>query len=362
MIPTVDRARRIPGVSAVVCNYQGRDYLEECLRSVLAQEGVDEVVVVDDASTDGSTELVRERFPEVRVLRMAQNSGPCAARNAGMRAARWPFVLAVDNDAILEPGVARKLCAALEARPDCVAAQVRSVLHAEPGRVHYDGAAFHFVGLLSLRNFYRPLAEAEGSGVVEVDALVAICTLLDRDAVLAAGGYDEEFFYLAEDYELSLRLRLQGARLLAVEDALVRHRGGTAGLSFRGGGYPERRVFLHSRNRWRILAKLYSGRTLLAIAPALLLYESVWLLFVLRQGYLRAHLSGKRDFLRELPRLLRLRRGLAPLRRVRDRVLLVGGPLTFSPALVASGPARAAAGALDLLLRAWWWIARPLAG
>jgi GT2 family glycosyltransferase len=362
MIPRVAEARRIGGISAVVCNFQGEAYLEECLRSVLAQEGIDEVLLVDDASTDASVALVRERFPSVRVLELAENRGPCAARNAGMRAARHGFVLAVDNDAVLEPGVVQKLRAALEARPDCVAAQVRSVLADDPGRVHYDGASFHYVGLLSLRNFYRPVAESEGRGVVEVDALVAICVLVDRDAVLGAGGYDEDFFYLAEDYELSLRLRMQGARLLAVEDALVRHRGGTAGLSFRGGGYPERRVFLHSRNRWRVLAKLYSWRTLGVIAPALLLYEGVWLAFVLRQGFLRAHLAGKRAFLRELPRLLAARRGLARLRRVRDRELLVGGPLTFSPSLVASGPARAAAGALDLLLRAWWWIARPIAG
>ncbi len=362
MIPSMSEARRIEGISAVVCNFQGEAYLEECLRSVLSQEGIDEVLLVDDASTDGSVALVRERFPSVRVIRLAENRGPCAARNAGMRAARRRFVLAVDNDAVLEPDVVRKLRAALEARPDCVVAQVRSVLYDDPQRVHYDGASFHYVGLFALRNFYRPLAEARGEGVVEVDGLIAICALLDRDEVLSAGGYDEEFFYLAEDFELSLRLRILGFRLIAVEDARVRHRGGTAGLSFRGGGYPERRIFLHSKNRWRILAKLYSFRTLLAIAPGLLVYECAWLAFVLRQGFLRAHLAGKRAFFGELPRILAHRGGIARTRKVHDRDLLVGGPLTLSPALVDSGTSRTLARALDVVLRAWWWIARPLAG
>ena len=66
---------RIRGVSAVVCNYDGEDYLEDCLRSVLDQEGLDEVLVVDDASTDGSLALIRARFPEVRVVSMPRNSG-----------------------------------------------------------------------------------------------------------------------------------------------------------------------------------------------------------------------------------------------------------------------------------------------
>lgn len=320
-----------------MCNFQGEAYLEECLRSILSQQGIDEVLVVDDGSTDRSVALVRERFPSVRVLELQKNSGPCAARNAGMRAARHRFVLAVDNDAILEPGVLEKLRRALEARADCIVAQVRSVLADEPNRVHYDGGFFHYAGLLSLRNFYRPLEEAAGDGVVDADALIGICALLDRDVVLSTGGYDERFFYLGEDFELSLRLRILGHRLLSVEDALVRHRGGTSGLSFRGGAYPARRALLQSKNRWRILAKLYAARTLVAALPGILLYEIAWLVFVVTQGHLGAHLAGKRAFVAELPELLRTRRAIQRTRRVRDRDLLVGGPLTFSPSLVRSG-------------------------
>jgi len=343
----------------VVCNYNGADYIEDCLNSILPQAGVGEILVIDDASTDGSPELIRRTFPTVRVIELSSNGGPCVARNLGLRAARHSHVLAVDNDTLLRPDVLEKLRAALEADPAASISQVRSVLFDEPERVHYDGANFHFVGLLSLRNFYRPLAEAEGSGVIEAQALIGICALMDRDRVLAAGGYDEDFFYLAEDYELAYRLRLQGQRLLSVEDAIVLHRGGTEGLSFRGGGYPERRAYLHSINRWRILAKNYGTRTLLAIAPGLLLYETVWLLFVIKQGHLLQHLRGKRDFFRAWPVLMRSRAAIQAKRRLPDRQLLVGGPLTFSPSLVESGAARRCAAFLDFCLTAWWRLARP---
>jgi len=345
----------------VVCNYNGEAYLAACLESVLAQ-APDEVIVVDDASTDGSLALLAERFPAVTVLRLAENRGPCAARNAGMRAARHPWVLAVDNDAVLEPGALARLRAALEEHPDACLAQPRSVLHDQPDVVHYDGGSFHYLGLISLRNFYTPLARATGHGTVDSDCLVSICALLDRDTVLALGGYDEELFYLAEDLDLSLRLRLAGQRLLSVEDALVRHRGGTAGLSFRGGSYPRRRIFLHARNRRRVLLKCYRLRTLLLVLPAFAAYELVWVLFALRNGELGAQLAGRLAFLRSLRSTWRARRAVQAQRVRRDRELLVGGPLVLSPSLLTGRPARLAAALLDKGLRAWWRLVAPLAG
>lgn len=352
---------RISAVSAVICNYNGERYLEACLRAVLA-ERPDEVLVVDDASTDASVALVRERFPEVTVLALRQNRGPCAARNAGMRAARHPFVLAVDNDAVLEPGVLAKLRAALEAEPRACLAQARSVHHDDPTRVHYDGGGFHYLGLIALRNFHRPLSEAEGHGVVEADALTAITALVERDVLLRRGGYDEELFYLAEDLDLSLRLKLAGERLLSVEDALVRHRGGTAGLSFRGSDYPRRRIFLHARNRRRILVKCLRWRTLVVILPAFALYECVWALFAWKNGQVGAQFAGRLAFLRSLRSTLRARRAVQAQRARTDREVLVGGPLVLSPQVVGTPLARRLAGLLDRAFRAWWRLVRPLAG
>jgi GT2 family glycosyltransferase len=348
-------------VTAVVVNFDGEAYLEDCLDSLIVQDVVDEVLVVDDCSTDDSVALVRERYPDVEVVVLPENRGPGAARNEGLRRARNRWVLCVDNDAIPEPGVAERLLAVVTSRPGCVAAQPRSVIHDEPDRVHYDAGDFHYVGLLALRNFYAPLAEAEGEGIVPTRALITICPLVDRDALLACGGgYDEDYFYLAEDFDMALRLSIAGHEIVAVEDAIVRHQGGTEGLSFRGGGYPRRRAFLHSRNRWLLIGKCYAARTLFVALPGILVYELVWLLFTLGQGHLGAHLRGKLEFLRMLRGLGAKRREVQASRRVRDRDLLVGGPLTFSPSLVARGPARLAAGLLDGVLRGWWAIARWL--
>lgn len=350
-------------ISAVICNYNGELYLDACLDSLVALgDELDEIIVVDNGSTDQSLEVVRSRFPSVRLLCLPTNGGPCVARNAGMRAARNRFVLAVDNDAVLLASTLRQLKEALEMRPDTVAAQPRSVYADDPGRVHYNGGSFHYVGLYSLRNFGVPIAEAKGTGVLEVDGLIAICILFDKLAYLSVGGYDEDFFILFEDFDLSMRLRIAGFPLLAVEDALVLHRGGTPGISFRGDEYPKFRAFYHSRNRWLLLFKNYRVRTLLAALPGILVYELAWLVFATKGGHLFAHLAGKVDFLKALRTARPKRRLIQKTRRISDCSLLVGGPVTFSPQLVEKPFARRMASGLDKTLRAIWRVTVHLCG
>ena len=355
--------RALGPVSVVVVNWNGERYLDACLASVAALEGgVDEVLVVDNASTDGSLALLRERHPSVRVVRLDHNGGPAPARNAGMRAAANRWVLALDNDALLRPDVLDQLAAAAGSAPGIAIAQPRSVFHAEPSRVHYDGGGFHYAGLISLRNFYRPLAEAQGRGTVDVDCAVAVALLVDRDALLEAGGYDEDYFILFEDLDLSYRLRALGRRIVSVEDAIVLHQGGTPGISFREGpSYPGSRVFYHSRNRWLFLAKDYRARTLFVALPGLALYEIVWFGFSVLSGGAGAWFRGKREFLGLLPRVLEKRRAFQGARRSPDRELLVGGPLTVTPAVGRSAWRRAVLGAVGGLMRAWWGVAKFLA-
>ena len=355
--------RSLGPVSVVVVNWNGEAYLDACLRAVAGLRGaVDEVLVVDNASTDRSLAILAERHPAARVLRLEENAGPVRARNAGMRAARNRWVLALDNDAVVLPDVLEKLAAAAAREERAAVVQPRSVFEADRNRVHYDGGAFHYAGLIALRNFYKPLAEASGHGTLEVDCAVSVALLVDRDAVLDAGGYDESYFILFEDLDLSYRLRALGHKILSVEDAIVLHKGGTAGISYREGPrYPASRVFFHARNRWLFLAKDYRARTLLVALPGLLVYELAGFGLAVAAGGTGAWFRGKLRFLRLLPDVLRERRKFQARRSAKDRDLLVGGPLTVTPSVGASGTKRVLLASLDLALRAWWKVARLLA-
>lgn len=355
-------------VSVVVCNYNGVSYLPACLDAIarLAEvDGrIDECIVVDNASTDASLTLLAERQKtdeRLSVLEMPSNDGPASARNAGMRAARNRWVLALDNDATPRPDMLAKLRAALAAHPGTPVLQPRSVFRHEPDRVHYDGGSLHCAGLIALRNFYTPLAQAEGEGVVAVDVAVSVCLLVDRDRILALGGYEPSYFILFEDLDLSYRLRMAGDRILSVEDAIVEHDAGTPGVSFRKGtDYPSRRVFYHSRNRWLFLLRCYSARTLLLLSPALLLYELVWLGFAVSQGGLGSYVRGKAEVFRRRHELRSARAEIQARRLRADGGLLVGGPLTLTPSLRQGLLKRLVQGTLDLFVRAWWAVVRPL--
>ncbi|MBL8859443.1 MAG: glycosyltransferase family 2 protein [Planctomycetes bacterium] len=362
---TVHDAGRVkPGavpVSVVVCNYNGARYLAECLQSVRALEGfVDEVIVVDNASTDDSRAIAEREG--ARVLAMDRNDGPCPARNAGMRAARNRWVLALDNDAVCTPDMLTRLCAAVASDANIVIAQPRSVFESGRDRVHYDGGSLHYAGLIGLRNFYVPLAEARGTGVVSVDCAVAVALLVDRDALLEAGGYDETMFILFEDLDLSFRLRASGRRIVSVEEAIVLHKGGTPGISFREGpAYPGSRVFFHSRNRWTYMAKCFRWRTLVVASPGLALYELAWFVFACLAGAPHQWLRGKWHFVRLGGHVRRERKRFQSRRTVSDRELLVGGPLTITPSLKSGGLKRTFLRALDGALSLWWGIVRGLA-
>jgi len=350
---------RVQQVSAVVINYQGEAYLEACLRSIEALEPpVDEIVVVENGSSDGSLNILNTHFRGVELVRLHQNVGASTGRNVGLRAAKHRHVLLVDNDVVLAPDTLVKLRAALEARPDLALVQPRAVYKSDPTRVHYDGGSMHYAGLLALRNSGVPLAEAEGHGIVDVPAVISLALLVDKKPVVEVGGFDEEMFILFEDLDLSYRLRAAGYGLAVVEDAVVLHDSGTAGISFRAGAYPPQRVFLHSRNRWFFLAKNLRLWTLFLAAPGILVYEAAWLMFTLRHGTLRDWLRGKRAFFGHSRRLWQKRRKVQRQRRVGDRHLLVGGPLTLSPAL--GGRRGLGARALDGALRGWWGLVRWL--
>ncbi len=355
-------------VDALVCNYNGRAHLEHCLPALEAQTVPPRrIVVLDNASSDDSAAWIAAHYPRVEFVRLEQNLGPGPARNKALEMAQGDWALLLDNDAVLEPDALERLLDCARAHPTAALIQPRSVFFDEPERVHYDGGAFHYCGLLSLRNFGVLRAQALGQGDVEVEAAVSVALLVRRAALAGRLAFDPGYFILFEDLDLSFRLRALGESIWSAEGALCRHRGGTGGISFRSGSYPRQRTLLHARNRWRFVLKCYAGRTLIVALPGLWLYEGAAALFALRQGTLGAWFLGHAQVVRSLPEILRLRREFFHLRRgaqacaakprPRDQELLVGGPLTVHP-MVRSATTRL----LSRLLAGWWGLVRSLAG
>lgn len=213
-------------VTALVLNWNGRRVVGACVRSLLAQDHRPlEVLVVDNASTDGSAEMIERDFPGVRLHRNPANLGFGGGNNVGLALISTTYVLMCNNDIRLDPGCVRRLVDCLERHTEAGAAAPLIVL-AEGGRVDAAGIAVCPDGLSLGRGRGRPPHGLREPAEV---FFVSDCCCLYRRAMLRdlrlpnGEVYDEDFFAYADETDLGWRARRRGWKSLYEPRALVYH-------------------------------------------------------------------------------------------------------------------------------------------
>jgi GT2 family glycosyltransferase len=293
-------------VAVVVVNANAGEYLLRTLES-LARQTVAPVrtIVVDNASTDGSADAVRERFPGVELIALDRNVGFAAGNNAGFRhAADCDWFALLNPDAFAEPDWLEQLLAAGHRRPEYAFFGSRMLRATAPHELDGAGDAYHVSGVAWRLDHGRP-ADALGLEEREIFSPCAAAAFYRRDAIEDVGGFDERFFCYYEDTDLAFRLRLRGHRCLYVPAAVVHHVGsGLSGVESDFTVYHSHRnlVWTYVKNMPGILLWLYLPQHLLANALALGWYVS--------RGRARAILSAQRDAVLGLGATLRERRAV----------------------------------------------------
>ncbi|MDQ6741436.1 MAG: glycosyltransferase family 2 protein, partial [Candidatus Dormibacteraeota bacterium] len=225
-----------PLVSAIVVSYNVRDLLLDSLRAFYASSDVPvEVVVVDNASSDGSADAVAASFRQAKVIRLAVNVGFGKANNAGLQQAEGRFILLLNPDVTVQPGCVGRLTDFLLVRPDAGAVGPRLErpdgkldLAARRGFPTPSAAFYRFSGLSRLfarsARFNRynmgHLPETESH---EIDAGTAACLLVRRAAVDRVGFFDPDYFMYGEDIDLCYRLKTGGWKVFYLPDARAVH-------------------------------------------------------------------------------------------------------------------------------------------
>jgi GT2 family glycosyltransferase len=338
-----------------VVNFNGEELLGDTLGAVRSiAHAFHEVFLIDNASSDGSVALVEREFPWVRVIQLAENRGPGAARNAGFREAATERILFIDNDVTPAADCALRLAEAIDQDPAAVIAMPRVLYRHEPELIQYDGASSHFLGVMSLEHADLPIGDAP-SRIRPIDSLVSACFLIDRGRWAGESLFDEAFFIYHEDHDFGLRTRLSGGRILSVPEACCYHGDGTAGLSLRSTGhYKPVRVVGNIRNRWLILLKNYELRTLALLSPALIAYEAFQLAAVLKKGWHREWWQALRETAARWREIVTQRREIQQLRTVGDGAVLHGGAIPFAPQLASSRLERFGQGLLNRICMSYW--------
>lgn len=290
-------------VAAVVPTYEGRHWLEGCLSSLRAQErSFTQIVVVDDASQDGTAEWLSTAWPDVLVVALERNHGFAAAANRGVAAAaaECDVVALVNNDVELEPDWLARTAAALEADPGAGAVACKMVSLRSEGVLDDCGDVLRRDGACEQRGHgLRDDGRWDEPG--EVFGACAGAALYRRAAFAAAGGFEQRFGAYLEDVDLALRLRLAGWRCL-YEPAVARHwSGGSAAVMSR------ELWSAVERNTLLLCGRAFPVRWLLG---PFLYRQLAWTLRAAQGGYLRAFAGGAWAALPVLPEFIRERRAL----------------------------------------------------
>ena len=250
-------------VSAIVVNYNAGDHLLDCVRSLKA-DGVEEIVVVDNASADGSADAVRAAEPSVVVHRTEGNIGFGAGANRGAAISSGDALLVMNPDTVVEPGMVKVLVEALERDPGIgvVAPRVEN----PDGSVYPSARAFPslsdalghaFLGFVAPANRFTrryKLLDWDRTTARDVDWVSGTAMMIRGDVWRAVRGFDEGYFMYVEDVDLCWRAWRAGWRVTYEPEARLVH---VIGVS--SDQAPYRMIAAHHRSLWRFSVKTNTG-------------------------------------------------------------------------------------------------------
>ena len=270
--------------TVVIPNYNGIEYVEKCLTSLRHEPA--RVILVDNGSTDGSLELVREKFPEVRLIAMDRNYGFCKAANRGMEASKTTYVILLNNDTVAEPGFVKALEKAMDSDSRAFSGAARMVNLRHPERIDDAGDYYCALGWAFAAGKDKPAADYGRTR--EIFSACGGACIYRRSILAKIGLLDENHFAYLEDVDLGYRAKIHGYRNLYVPEAVVRH----AGSGVSGSRHNAFKVELSAKNSVYLVYKNMPLLQILLNLPFLLAGFLIKTLFFLKKGLGKSWLQG----------------------------------------------------------------------
>jgi O-antigen biosynthesis protein len=224
-------------LSVIIVSFNVRDYLKQCLFSVqkAARDIKHEIFVVDNSSEDGSADMIRDDFPEIKLIRNKTNAGFSTANNQAIRESAGKFVLLLNPDTIIGTDTLTKCIGFMKEHKDAGALGVRMVdgngdflPESKRALPTFRTALFKITGLSSLfprsgliNKYYLP--DIGTSEIARIDVLAGAFMFIRRNALLRTGSLDEDYFMYGEDIELSYKLLSAGYHNYYFPEASIIH-------------------------------------------------------------------------------------------------------------------------------------------
>lgn len=277
-------------VTIIIPNYNGKHFMEPCLASLAKQTYKNfEILVVDNASSDGSLAYMKEHYPDIKVIALDKNYGFSKAVNVGIKHSRTPFVILLNNDTTVDPHYVEEMVKAIEKSPKIFSVSSKMIQMYHPDLIDSAGDLYTILGWGVCRGSGRPVSNYQ-----EPDEIFTACAgaaIYRRSAFSRIGYFDENHFAYLEDIDVGYRAKIYGYKNMYCPTALVYHVGsGTSGSK-----YNSFKVRLSARNNIYLCYKnMPLLQLILNIIPITLGYL-VKSAFFLKIGFLKDYLSGIKE-------------------------------------------------------------------
>lgn len=272
--------------TVVIPNYNGIKYLENCLLSLFDGTVIPHVIVVDNASSDGSREVVEEKFEQVQLITFKENTGFCKAVNAGIKASDTEYVMLLNNDTIADAEMIECLETALDDNPQAFSVASKMINMYEPERLDDAGDFYSALGWAYARGKDKPVTCYDAP-----DRVFSACAgaALYRKSVFDEIGYfDENHFAYLEDMDIGYRANIYGWKNLYEPKAKVFH----AGSGVSGSRHNEFKVSLSSRNSVYLIWKNMPLLQWILNLPFLIAGYLIKTLFFMKKGLGKTYIKG----------------------------------------------------------------------
>lgn len=285
-------------VTVVIPNWNGSKYLEKCLDALLEQQGVFDVIVVDNGSTDGSVEILANKYPMVKTILLKENTGFCHACNVGIEASDTPYVILLNNDTEVLPGFVENLVMAMEKGEKIFSVSAQMLQIQNPELIDSAGDMYTIMGWGYSRGKGKHAKDYNKS--VKIFSACGGAAIYRKSILEKIGLLDESHFAYLEDMDLGYRARIYGYTNMYEPSAKVIH----AGSASSGSKYNEFKTRLAAGNNAYMIGKNMPVLQLVINVPFIFAGVVVKEVFFARKGmgrlYLKSYAQGiKRCFSEE---------------------------------------------------------------
>ena len=279
--------------SIIIPNYNGANYINECIDSLKSQEYRDfEIIVVDNDSKDSSADIVEKDYPDVRLKRLDQNYGFSRAVNEGLRMSKAPFVILLNSDTKADPGFVGALVSAIKNDDGIFSVASKMIQMKRPEKLDGAGDLYSAFGWAYARGKGRSSA-----GYTKAAKVFSACggaAIYRRSILDEIGWFDEFHFAYLEDTDIGYRARIMGYKNIYCPGAKVYHVGSGA----TGSRYNDFKIRISARNNMYVIMKNMPVPQIIVNLPFLLLGFTIKAMFFILIGHGRAYLSGlKRGYI-----------------------------------------------------------------